>query len=225
MSAWYRTQVYMETLIINCDLGENEADALTTDLVGQIDAANICCGVHAGNRVKTEQTLRQAAEAACLIGAHPGLPSAGGRGTDCPSPAAFADLLERQLESFLLLAGKHQIAVHHVKLHGSLYHFVEAEPALAEVYLSKVAALGIPHIFTLSGGAVESLAKTTSVCAYRELFVDRAYHRDGRLVSRQIPGAVLGPDVAILRLQRWLESGLMETIEGERISLKGETFE
>ena len=70
----------MGLILINCDLGENESDELTNSLLNSVDAASICCGVHAGSEAKTRKTLEVASEKDVLIGAHPGLPGEGDRG-------------------------------------------------------------------------------------------------------------------------------------------------
>ena len=114
----------MRKRIINCDLGEWEAPETTRELMSLIDAANIACGGHAGDEERMKWCVDLAAEFGVLVGAHPGLAEAGGRGEELPKPDGFRDLLEEQCARLEKIAN----GLHHVKLHGTLYHAVEKWP-------------------------------------------------------------------------------------------------
>lgn len=83
-------------ILLNCDLGENEPTTRTAELLALVDAANICCGVHAGSAAKTRETIGLAKRAGVLIGVHPGMAAAGGRGAELPDPVALSSLLREQ---------------------------------------------------------------------------------------------------------------------------------
>jgi len=215
----------MGKLLINCDLGENESDEQTRILIELADAANICCGVHAGNPEKMEATLREAEKRDVMIGAHPGLANAGGRGGDRPSPDNFRVLLEQQLKDFIDCADRVVCTVSYVKLHGSLYHAVEYDEALAEVYLSVLQSTGLDlGVFALSGGKFQEKAKAVGLTVYEEVFADRGYRANGSLVPRADDGALLNVESAIARFRHWQRSGLMKTADGELITLQADTI-
>lgn len=215
----------MGRLLINCDLGENESDEQTKKLLGLVDAASICCGVHAGSPDKTRKTLRMAARMDLLVGAHPGLAVAGGRGRERPGVKEFSDLLKLQLMRFLAIAEQEGATVAYVKLHGSLYHLVEQDRDYARIYLQVLISLapGL-GVFALAGGAFSSQAVEAGLCVWSEGFADRAYLNDGSLVPRSSPGAVLSVKAALARYYKWQRSGLMDTLEGGAISLQADTF-
>ena len=215
----------MGRILINCDLGENEPDSQTARLLALVDAANICCGAHAGSQAKTRRTIRLAKEQGVLIGAHPGLPAAGGRGHELPTTEACRGLLMDQLHSFLATADCLKAPVSYVKLHGSLYHAVEQAPAYAQACLEVLKAtrrrLGV---FALAGGVFQRQAKAAGLEVWQEAFADRAYRRDGSLLPRAEPGATLKPDAALTRLKRWLREGKMESADGGQFQLRADTL-
>ena len=119
---------------LNADLGEHEPPERTAALMRHVTSANIACGGHAG----TPETMRRAVGLArahgVRIGAHPGLAADFGRGGALPDEAAFSDLLRRQTSALREVTGG---ALHHVKLHGSLYHATEQQPRLREASSSR----------------------------------------------------------------------------------------
>ena len=226
MDGSFAKWVPMGNLILNCDLGEHESVAQTERLMALIDAANICCGVHAGSEAKLRSTLELAKRHGVLVGAHPGLVVAGGRGATNPSVAAFDALLRDQLASFADIAGEVGVPVHYVKLHGTLYHAVERVPELAEVFLRQMQSMQPKlGIFALAGGSFAPLARAAGLRVWEELFADRGYSADGQLMPRGQPGAVIDEvTVAVKRIQRWRERGTMAVDGGPSIPLTGETL-
>jgi len=210
----------MGRFLLNCDLGENESASQTQHLLAWVDAANICCGVHAGSPDKTRATIEAAQAAGVLIGVHPGLAVAGGRGAALPEAAAFARLLDEQVGGFLQCADQLACPVHHIKLHGSLYSAVEQDEALAAVYADFLETVPGLKVFTLAGG---SLMRRVAG-AIPELFADRGYRADGSLVPRSEPGALIEAlDPAVARLEQWARSGLMPTVDGGSVRLSAQT--
>ena len=216
----------MGKLILNCDLGEHESVAQTKRLMALVDAANICCGVHAGSEAKLRSTLELAKRHGVLVGAHPGLAVAGGRGAAVPSAAAFDALLCDQLTSFAGIAAEVGVTVRYVKLHGTLYHAVEHVPALAEVFVSQMQSMQPSFgIFALAGGTFAPFARAAGIRVWEELFADRGYSADGQLMPRGQPGAVIDEvKLAVERMQRWRERGAMAVDGGSSIPLSGETL-
>jgi len=216
----------MEPLTINADIAEDEPDELTTALMGLIDAANICCGVHAGSLAKTAAALALARDAGVRVGAHPGMAAGGGRAGGLPAPTEFAELLERQVGGFRDLAARAGVAVGHVKLHGTLYHAVEADAALAQVFLEFLANKASDlEVFALAGGRFAPLARAAGVRVMDEAFGERGYLASGGLVPRGEPGAVLvDPAGVVERLAQWRASGRMPAVDGASFPLAAETL-
>ncbi|WP_269526464.1 LamB/YcsF family protein [Coraliomargarita parva] len=201
----------MGTLVLNCDLGEDEDLVQTAVLMSRIDAANICCGVHAGSNEKTRATLELARQHAVRIGAHPGLASDGGRGTGRVDTDAFRSLLEHQVGLFLQACESMNCTMDYIKLHGRLYHLVERDAALANAYLAFLDRLpSRPAVFALAGGSFSMMAREAGIEVYEELFADRGYLDDGHLVPRNEAGAVLqSHEAAVDRISQWISSGMM----------------
>ena len=214
----------MERLIINCDLGEDEAPDLTEALMARVDAVNICCGFHAGSRARTEACLLQAQTAGRRILAHPGLPMVGGRGLAHPSVAEFRSILEQQVISFLTTAVRYAVPVYGIKLHGTLYHLVEQSAEHLAAYIDFIRQHCSDFvIFGLAGGRCVARARRSGLSAMAEIFFDRAYTARGTLVSRSESGAVLAPQPAWERYQHWQQTQQMRAQCGTHFSLVAET--
>lgn len=57
-----------------------------------------------------------------------------------------------------------------------------------------------------------------------EVYADRAYAADGRLVPRRVPGAVISePSKVRDRVVRMVTEGTVETIEGQRLAVQADT--
>ena len=216
----------MGKLILNCDLGENESAEQTERLMALVGAANVCCGVHAGSLEKTRATLECAKRYGVMVGAHPGLAVAGGRGSALPSADELDTLLQEQFGSFLRIAGEVDVPVSYVKLHGSLYHAVEHDDALAAVYLRRIIASDTSlGIFSLAGGRLAQLARAAGISVWEEAFADRGYRQNGQLVPRDQPGALIDDiSMAVARMQQWQRTGEMPTVDGGSIAFCAETL-
>lgn len=179
-------------LDLNCDLGEGEPPARTRALMRWITSANIACGGHAGTVRSMDACLRWAKTAGVRAGAHPGM--AGGFGRDeRPIDAAGLELLLlHQVGALSRMAADQGVRLHHIKLHGALYHQVDRDPDLARVYLDVVRRWfpGL-RVYARAGGGVVRQAQRARVRVWDEAFADRGYRDTGELVPRGEPGAML----------------------------------
>lgn len=216
------------TLDINCDLGEGESPARTRALMRLVDSANVACGGHAGDLDSMTRCARLAAEFGIHLGAHPGAPdrTTFGRLETHPTPADLSLWIVQQASALARIADRFGLALHHIKLHGALYHASENDAALARAYVTTVRDY-FPgtEIYSLSGGRVARLARKTGLAVREELFADRAYRADGHLVPRGEVGAVLtrARDVTS-RLKHWLNSGRMIASDNSELVLAGQTL-
>ena len=208
---------------LNADLGEHEPPERTAALMRHVTSANIACGGHAG----TPETMRRAVGLArahgVRIGAHPGLAADFGRGGALPDEAAFSDLLRRQTSALREVAGG---ALHHVKLHGSLYHATEQQPRLREAFVRFVAEMDASVVvYALSGGATVAAARAAGLTAWDEVFADRAYLPTGALVPRGEPGAVLhAADAVAERVRRFARGEPIAAADGTPLRLPARTI-
>src|ERR1043165_4558017 len=118
---------------LNCDLGEGEPRARTRALMRWITSANVACGGHAGTLETMAVCCQLAREKRVRVGAHPGPGSRDdfGRGDLALSPEAFELLLVQQVGALAQVARRLQVRLAHIKLHGALYHAVDADQKLA----------------------------------------------------------------------------------------------
>jgi UPF0271 protein len=206
---------------LNCDLGESEPRARTAALMRWISSANIACGGHAGNDASMRQCVRLAMRHHVHIGAHPGLPSAFGRGEARITIEQFEVLIIGQISRLHHWVTAAHTILHHVKLHGSLYHATEDDERLASCYIDIVARRwpGI-KIYARAGGLVVALARARGIEAWDELFADRGYRDDGALVPRDQPGAVLTNDSQVRsRVYAAKVRGMVVAQSGRRLRL------
>lgn len=183
---------------LNCDLGEGEPLRHTEALMRWITSANIACGGHAGDVESMTACARLAKKYRVHIGAHPGAKQ--GRAEVHITPDEFELLLLRQVGTLERIAGK----LHHVKLHGALYHLTDSDPALARRYVVSVKRWWpAVIIYARAGGRVSKLARRENVQVWEEGFADRRYARDGTLVPRTRPNALItDPEEALAQVRQ-----------------------
>src|SRR5688500_18309234 len=114
---------------LNCDLGEGEPRARTEALMRVITSANVACGGHAGDLASMERCVALAKKFKVRLGAHPGTADRAGfgRGELKITPAELELLLLQQVGTLERIARAHGVKLHHIKLHGALYHATERD--------------------------------------------------------------------------------------------------
>src|SRR5262245_44340148 len=127
-------------LDLNCDLGEGEPLVRTRALMRWITSANVACGGHAGDTQLMTACVRLARRYGVRLGAHPGPWDRANRGRSRVeiSPDELELLLIHQVGALEKIAHAKAAKLHHVKLHGGLYHAVESSETLAKHYVTTV---------------------------------------------------------------------------------------
>lgn len=212
---------------INCDLGEGESAAKTRSLMQWITSANIACGGHAGDEKTIRRTLRLCREFDVNAGAHPGFEDFAnfGRKALPITPGELKQLLIRQVVWFATLAEEEGVPLAHIKLHGALYHVVEADAALARAYVT-FASGQCPgaRLVASPQGAVREAADKQGVELWPEIYADRAYLADGTLVPRKNPGALLPLNDIRHRQEAYRILGLLFANDGTPLDLDARTM-
>jgi UPF0271 protein len=176
---------------LNCDLGEGEPRARTEALMRAITSANVACGGHAGDIASLERCVALAKKYKVRLGAHPGAADRVGFGREQLriTPAELELLLLQQVGALERMAHAHGVKLHHVKLHGALYHATERDKRLAKAYVEIVRRWWPGAVvYALAGGTVAKLAKSM---VWGEAFLDRNYRDNGTLVPRSDSSALL----------------------------------
>jgi len=214
-------------ILLNCDLGEGEPAETTAQLLALVDLANIACGGHAGDEETMRRAVRAAREAGVQAGAHPGWPDREnfGRGAAEVSAPDFTRLLSEQAGALERAIKAEGGSLGHVKLHGALYHLCDERADLAEACVDWMEAEleGVPLIVG-AGGLLHAVAEARGVPLLREIFAERGYAEEARLVPRGEAGDVIG-DVAVVRerLMAWRETGFLTVGGGGKWLVEAET--
>ncbi len=137
-------------------------------------------------------------------------------------------LLEQQVRRLAVRAREAGVTLHHLKLHGALYHAVDRDPRLARTYLNwaAVRCRGV-RVYARAGGAVEaeSMRAGSEVEVWAEGFLDRGYMSDGRLIPREDPGALLdGIPQVLERLADLRDRGGCRAVDGTWVAMNPRTL-
>lgn len=213
---------------LNCDLGEGEPLARTRSLMRQITSANVACGGHAGDFNSMDLCVRFAKKYGVHLGAHPGAWQRDdfGRRAIPINGDQLELLLLHQVGALERIARRHDVRLHHIKLHGALYHQTESDEQLARRYVQSVRNWWPrAKIYALASGRVVRLAKRARVSVWEEAFVDRGYRTRTSLIPRDRPGALISSKRAALERVRSLEmKKSLVTISGDRVELHPQTL-
>lgn len=212
---------------LNSDLGESfGAYKIGNDeaVLKFISSANIACGFHAGDPLVMKTTVAEAIKNKVSIGAHPGFPDLMGFGRRQMSISteelkAYILYQVGALKAFTEAEGG---TLQHVKLHGALYNMAAESEILSRAFCEAILALD-PNltILALSGSQMIQSAKILGLKTASEVFADRAYTKNGQLVSRQLEGAVIHDQKSILeRVIQMVKQGKVKTLEGDWISIE-----
>ncbi len=189
----------MISIDLNADLGEGMA--FDKQLLQIVSSASIACGGHAGNEEIMEKTLRRAAEAGVVTGAHPGFvdpENFGRRKLDLP-PDIIAEQVVRQLQVISEIGNQVGQPISYLKLHGALYNMASEQFELAFIIFTALKRFN-PElaIMALAGSAQLRAAKELGLKTISEGFADRAYSADGLLVARSNEGSLYcNPAIAV----------------------------
>ncbi|MDH3699133.1 MAG: 5-oxoprolinase subunit PxpA [Flavobacteriaceae bacterium] len=211
---------------LNCDVGEGVGNE--TQLLPMISSCNIACGGHAGNESSIRTILRLAKTHKVKAGAHPSYPDRVnfGRISMKISGDALKLSIQEQLERFFTIAEEEGVSVFHIKPHGALYNDIARDESLAEVFLTaSVDYLTERVLFAPFGSVIAQRAREAGITVWYEAFADRNYNKDLSLVSRKKEQALItDPEGMKEHVLRIVKEGLVETIAGDRLPIKAQTF-
>lgn len=216
---------------LNADLGESFGAwpmGQDTQLMPVISSANVACGGHAGDPGTMRRTVRLARAHGVAVGAHPGFPDllGFGRREIQMSPQEVEDLVLYQVSALAGIARSEGVRLQHVKAHGALYNMACQDEALAEAIAKAVLACDPTLVlFGLPDSALIQAGLDAGLPVAAEAFADRAYHADGGLVSRSVPGSVIHDiDLVVTRAVTMATERTVETVDGPTISFEADTL-
>lgn len=183
------------TVDLNADLGEGCAD--DEALLQLVSSANIACGFHAGDAQTMLQSVRWALKYGVAIGAHPSFPDRenfGRTAMQLPPETVFAQVVY-QLGALAALCHCEGGKMIHVKPHGMLYNQAATDPQLADIIARAVYSVDPAlRLVGLAGSELIRAAERAGLATRQEVFADRRYQRDGTLVPRSQPDALIESD-------------------------------
>jgi UPF0271 protein len=212
---------------LNSDLGEGFGPWTMGDDAAMLDvvsSANVACGGHASDPETMFRTLKLAHERGIVVGAHPSYPDLAGFGRrKLPCTAGEIErFVAAQIGALMAIGALVGHPVRYVKPHGALGNFAadDADAAQAIVRATVAVDPGLA-ILAISGTQLETTAREAGVQVFSEIFADRGYTPQGRLVPRGQPGAMIeDAETAASRLLGFLATGRMPTSDGGEIALE-----
>ncbi len=219
---------------MNSDVGESFGVyklGLDEEVIPHITSANIACGFHAGDPSVMRKTVALAKHYGAEVGAHPGYPDLmgfGRRNVDA-TLEEIQDYMLYQTGALQAFAQSQGLRLQHVKAHGSLYNMAVANPKIWEAMAEAIAKVDRDMILVaLASSKRESLleiGKRHGIRIASEAFPDRAYNRDGSLVSRREKGAVIHDhEIVAKRALKMALEGRVIAVDGAEIELKADTL-
>ena len=225
---------------LNCDLGESfsswqmSADA---QVMPYIDQANIACGFHAGDPLVIHKTLLLAKQHKVSIGAHPSYPDLvgfGRRSMNCSEEEIIAFVLY-QISAIDGMAQSLGLIVDYVKPHGALYNDMMVDPKIMKAILT--ATHQYQHINNKRNVPLKLMIQATpeveqyqksarhfNIELLTEAFADRCYQDNGKLVSRNIEGAVHHAEKTLEQVRQLINHGSVTTNSGNKLRIKADSL-
>jgi UPF0271 protein len=214
----------MPRINLNADLGESYgAWRMGNDaaLLRVVSSANVACGYHAGDPLVMRETVRRAAALGVSVGAHPSYPDLQGFGRRrmAIEPGELEAMLIYQIGALQAIAVAEGTRVTHVKPHGALNNTACEDRGAADTVVRAMRAVE-PSLILLAPALSElcRAGRDGGVPVVEEIFADRAYLDDGRLVPRSRPGAMVhGIEASLAHVERMLDAQGLVSLDGRTL--------
>lgn len=221
----------MRKIDLNCDMGESFGAyklGMDEEVIKLITSANIACGFHAGDPNVMDRTVAMAKEYGVGIGVHMGFPDLLGFGRR-EMDISSEDLINYciyQIGALQAFCHKHGVVIQHIKPHGSFGNMCVVNHRVANAVIDSIRmVLPDTKLFVIPGGEIHQAAVEKGLSVVLEVFADRAYTKEGNLVSRKIPGAVIkDPAEAAEHVLRMVVDSKVKTIDGEFVDIEAESI-
>ncbi len=207
----------MRTIDLNADLGEGMP--WDFELLKRVTSASVSCGAHAGTDDEIRATLAEAKQRGVVVGAHPSWPDREGFGR-VPQPFKWGYAIQKfgdeqrpelrpkfvshiknietmiieQVNHLKLLAGSLELNLWFIKPHGALYNQANSNDrddfGVGLGVCRAAVKLELP-IMGLPRGVFQKWTESNHVSLIREGFPDRRYGKNGRLLPRSHPDALI----------------------------------
>jgi UPF0271 protein len=174
------------------------------------------------------RTVQVALERGVAIGAHPGFHDLEGFGRRAlpVTPEQAYELVVYQTGALLGFALAAGARLAHVKPHGALYNLAARDSALADAIAQAVRDVDRSLVlFGLAGSELIAAGERAGIATAAEAFADRNYARDGSLLPRSRPDALIhNPAAAAARVVRMVREGQVTSADGADVALRPQTI-
>nr|WP_241865458.1 5-oxoprolinase subunit PxpA [Paracoccus salsus] len=215
---------------LNSDMGEGFGPWQMGDdaaLLQIVTSANIACGFHAGDPDVMARTMRRAARAGVGIGAHPGFADLQGFGRRRLKMSAedLGNMVAYQLGAAQGMARLAGAELRHLKLHGALSNMASEDAEIARAcYRAALQVDPAIILVVMAATPMQAVAEELGASWAGEIFADRAYDENARLLDRGRPGAVLHDAAeAGRRIEAMIRAGAIITAGGQHIPARIDT--
>jgi UPF0271 protein len=216
----------MKTIDLNCDLGEGMAS--DERIMSFISSCNIACGGHFGDEKSVEIALQLALKYGVKAGAHPSFRDQEnfGRMFIDVSRCRFRESITQQIQLFQKIAKQVGVALHHIKMHGALYHAAAYREDFSD-WLVELMLEAYPDIllYVPPNSLLEKKCKAHRIDYRREGFADRSYDANGKLVERSQPNALIKDyRITAAQIEMLVKNQKIRTPSGIEITLEIDTI-
>ncbi|MDO1510147.1 MULTISPECIES: 5-oxoprolinase subunit PxpA [unclassified Neisseria] len=216
----------MKHVDLNADLAEGCGN--DEALMQRISSANIACALHAGSFADMRRALVWAKRQNVRIGAHPGYPDRANFGrTDMTLPEAeLRACLQYQLGALQALCDAAGVQTAYVKPHGALYNQAARNRQLAGIIADTVGRFNPQlKLMALSGSLLLEAGREAGLGVISEVFADRRYLPDGKLVPRSRPDAQIENDEeAIAQVLQMVLAGTVTAVDGSTVNVRADSI-
>lgn len=210
----------------NADIGEGCGDDAA--IVPLLSSASIACGGHAGDGASMAAAVAHCRTHGVAIGAHPSWEDRSGFGRQRMERPAneLQSLLRRQVLALAAVSTQAGMRLAHVKPHGALYNQAAEDVRVADAIAEEVARIDAGlRLYALAGSELAAAGRRAGLAVVEEVFAERAYLSDGRLVPRGEPGAVIDTlESAVAQTLQMLREGSVTSIDGKTVPIRPQTL-
>ena len=221
----------MKKVDINSDLGESFGSytlGMDAEVLQYVSSANIACGFHAGDPMVMDKVVKTAKANGVAVGAHPGYPDLMGFGRRkmVLSPDEVKNYMKYQIGSLWAFVHSSGLSLQHVAPHGALGNLCQYDRDVSRAICQAVYEIAPSiMIFYCAGAVLGEEAENMGLKTAAEIFADRAYMDDLSLVPRKQPGSMItDEDLAVARCVRMVKEGMVTTITGKDVPIRGDTL-
>ena len=192
-----------------------------------VNALNVACGGHYGDKRTIFETLNHAIPYEIELGAHPSYPDKENFGRvslELSSEELAASIVD-QIDCFARVVEDLGTTWTHIKPHGALYNDLAKNASLAEVFLNAIASYKEKTLYLQESSIIALKAEEHGFKVAHEYFIDRNYLAIDRLVPRSKENALISdPKQALDHLHSMADKKSLRLLDGFEVSIEPHTF-